>query len=309
MKKLLLLLVISVLSFNAHGQCTIEFDPAGGVFTIGTEYTVKLCYKDYSLGFPQYKKARWNNFYVNFTKIGTDAVWTTLGGNPFSASYCIEVNFTAGPETTIGAEAIGNESSCVIEQENIYTTIPIELKSFDVKQKDDFAELNWSTLTETNFDYFTVEMSTDGKNFESITEVKGNETSREEKHYSFSMLINETIKHNPFVYFRLKQTDLNGTFTYSDVILLSNDSDKSFFALNNAYYNNSNIHFEVSSMDTGTVQARVTNLNGHTIYNQTLDISEGINSLDIPVNNSFSGLYILQVINNNKMETKKIFID
>jgi hypothetical protein len=88
---------------------------------------------------------------------------------------------------------------------------------------DGAVQLNWETAEETNNDYFTVERSMDGEAFKSILTVKGAGTAHETLNYS-------TTDYTPpqgKVYYRLKQTDFDGGYTYSKVIAITNDNESS----------------------------------------------------------------------------------
>ncbi len=94
------------------------------------------------------------------------------------------------------------------------TSLPVELISFSATlQNRKEVLLEWKTETEINNDYFIVEKSKDGINFEKIGEVdsKGNSTTTQE--YSL-------LDENPFLgksYYRLQQVDLDGSFEYSEI--------------------------------------------------------------------------------------------
>lgn len=114
------------------------------------------------------------------------------------------------------AQLIGGYDSfddCIAEK-NMYALLPITLKSFSFKQ-DIFY---WETASETDNDYFVVEYSKNGKDWVECTE---RVASMSNTGYSYStepiMPINESL----FSYFRLKQVDLNGEFSYSDIITIS----------------------------------------------------------------------------------------
>lgn len=73
--------------------------------------------------------------------------------------------------------------------------------------------LNWATSAEINNDYFTVERSADGINFERLTQIKGTGNSKQLKNYFFA-------DENPFTgvnYYRIRQTDLDGKSTNSSL--------------------------------------------------------------------------------------------
>lgn len=106
------------------------------------------------------------------------------------------------------AEIVLNQSECA--------TLPIELLYFRADLRENKVLLTWETLTETNNDYFTVERSTDGVDFESLVREEGAGTS-------FRNLSYRTVDSNPLPglsYYRLSQTDFDGTTTYSKLVLI-----------------------------------------------------------------------------------------
>ena len=91
--------------------------------------------------------------------------------------------------------------------------LPIELSYFTLSQdgKDLFFE--WETATETNNDYFTIEQSIDGVSFYEIAWIAGAGTSSTSNFYEYSI----STTFSGFMYFRLKQTDYNGDYSYSNI--------------------------------------------------------------------------------------------
>jgi hypothetical protein len=91
--------------------------------------------------------------------------------------------------------------------------LPVEWLSFEVKNKNSTADLNWSTASEKNNDYFTVEKSIDGKKWVSLTEMEGAGNINSTSNYSWN-------DNNPAIgnsYYRIKQTDFDGKTDYSSI--------------------------------------------------------------------------------------------
>lgn len=115
-------------------------------------------------------------------------------------------------------------NDCILASDDTYglrilrfsETVPVSWKSFDVRKKDEAAELMWATASEVNNDYFDIERSSDGLDFESIGILSGAGTFENESNYSFT-------DHNPLTgksYYRIKQVDFDGSFDYSDILVL-----------------------------------------------------------------------------------------
>lgn len=93
--------------------------------------------------------------------------------------------------------------------------LPVELADFQARIVENSVHLSWITSSELNNDFFTVERSEDGETFTKVGQhVPGKGTTNQTHHYS-------QIDSNPLKgtsYYRLKQTDFDGTFAYSNVI-------------------------------------------------------------------------------------------
>lgn len=113
----------------------------------------------------------------------------------------------------------GVESDIIAEEvAEISSLLPIVLISFNVSQDDNFVYFDWATASEQNNDFFTIEYSIDGITFESIQIVSGSGTTSQYNSYRTSTSIEEF---DGLTYFRLKQTDYNGEYSYSDIIAVS----------------------------------------------------------------------------------------
>ncbi|MBL7765021.1 MAG: T9SS type A sorting domain-containing protein [Chitinophagaceae bacterium] len=99
------------------------------------------------------------------------------------------------------------------------SALPVELISFTGEVKMNTNVLEWSTANETNNEFFDIERSADGIYFETIGRKIGAGTTQELTTYSFvDMQPLQGIN-----YYRLKQTDMDGKHTYSQVLSLQQD--------------------------------------------------------------------------------------
>lgn len=131
--------------------------------------------------------------------------------------------FGAAPGTSTGigaftASGISNFSPIVLV--NSGGILPIELISFTGQCEDNSIHIAWTTISELNNDYFTIEKSTDAINWEIVGTKKGAGNSNQIINYDF---IDETTYRNAdVIYYRLKQTDYNGKFEYFNPISIIN---------------------------------------------------------------------------------------
>ena len=178
------------------------------------------------------------------------------------------------------------------------TLLPITLIDFSgTLQTDDLNNsvlLQWSTENEINNCCFNIEKSEDGNQFSTIGEVSNSETLK----YAF-------IDEEPFIgynYYRLKQIDNNGAFTYSNMITINNYAlcdNLDVLVVNN------NIIIDLPCKDVRKVE--LYNLLGQKIISYNL--TEGNNTLGIPPGLNGIVLLIFTDDNTNMVKTTtKVFI-
>lgn len=95
---------------------------------------------------------------------------------------------------------------------NASSTLPVEWLSFDGNHYENGIQLKWATASEKNNDYFEIQKSANGKDFEVIGIVNGMKNSVLEQRYDF-------FDENPYIssnYYRLKQVDLAANSNHSD---------------------------------------------------------------------------------------------
>ena len=95
--------------------------------------------------------------------------------------------------------------------------LPIELVSFEGNCSDRMLTFQWITASETDNDFFTIEASTDGYNFETIKVIPGGGTTTSTQNYQATV----NSSGLQYVYYRLKQTDFDGKHSYSNIIYVS----------------------------------------------------------------------------------------
>jgi len=158
---------------------------------------------------------------VIFTESSTyNYSWTS---NPagYSAST---LNATATPtvETTYSL-TVTRCDGCPVTESIIVTdctVLPLEFNYFEGIGKRDFNLLYWSTLSEINNDYFSLERSVDGYNWTKISDINGSGNSTETLFYEFE---DENFVRNSINYYRLNQTDYNGQKNYiGNIVAIDN---------------------------------------------------------------------------------------
>lgn len=117
------------------------------------------------------------------------------------------------PSATLEARRISGN----IENIQYMTPLPVVLTSFRSEEAPNGNKILWETAQEINSQVFVLERSEDGRIFEQIAEVPAS-NSRTGSHYQF--LDDKTD--NTLNYYRLKQIDFDGSYSYSAIIAAAN---------------------------------------------------------------------------------------
>ena len=174
---------------------------------------------------------------------------------------------------------------------NIYTNpLPVELVSFSGICTNGVAVLEWSTLSEINNNYFTVERSDDGYSFTEISRITAAGTSNQINKYSYND-INST--YSP-VYYRLKQSDFNEVSEYIGItgVSCNSDNDLSVEIYPNPVVDVVNVSF--SNTDFSDVQITIYNSQGKIIREEHFS-GNPENICRIDISGESTGVYFLRI--------------
>jgi hypothetical protein len=183
--------------------------------------------------------------------------------------------------------------------------LPIELLSFNAEYNGEFVETKWVTATELNNDYFTVERSTNGIEFVFI----GNFASKAPGGNSTSNLnytLNDKDVTTGIYYYRLKQTDFDGSYKYSDIapVKIEEGSAGVFVVKPNPTQSAADIEYHCSSSEKAFL--KVFDYRGRVIINKEINCEKGQNISTIDLSNETDGIYIITMTVNEKVYKTKL---
>lgn len=216
------------------------------------------------------------------------ANWGTAGVYaPSTGTTTALVLNRTGIPTTSGQIGIGGDAS---------NPLPVTLLSFEGRSLGKDVVLNWITTSEFNNLGFDVERSIDGRNFERVTFVKGQINSRARVAYqTIDEMAFRTAASN-VLYYRLRQIDLDGSFTYSNVVRVSQD-DRNTADINvqpNPFTGITNV--VIASPEAGDYSIRITDVQGKLIAVRSIAVEKGMNTVSLnELDNVVPGVYFVQV--------------
>lgn len=173
-------------------------------------------------------------------------------------------------------------------------SFPVEWLNFSATPNQEGVLLEWSTAFELNNDYFTIERSVDGQIFTAVGEVDGMGTTSSVSNYDFvdKEVFNLSYQN---LYYRIRQTDLNGDFAFSNRIqvTLTPGTNIELSAYPNPVVEYLNV--QVTTIGDYPTEVKMTDLSGKVIWGKMLDNVSGTNIFRIPSSELASGMYIVSV--------------
>jgi hypothetical protein len=169
--------------------------------------------------------------------------------------------------------------------------LPIELVSFTGQDFEGYNQLFWSTASELNNEYFIIESSATGENFEEVERVQGAGNSTQTLHYSL-----KDYNYSPTTYYLLKQVDFDGTVTSHQVIVVNRKELYGNLSLN-VFPNptNGELTIRANTLNAGEYEIRVVNTLGMTVHVERTYLIEGVNDRTIDFSHLAKGIYSIEI--------------
>lgn len=222
---------------------------------------------------------------------GAVAPGTPTTAGPFSAGtfYTLNIN-----------DANGCDAS-VVSQKILCEKLPIELISFNGEAQIQGNMLKWVTAAEIENDYFTLERSSDGVNFELINTQSGSGNTGSSNSYNY---LDREAK-NGISYYKLWQTDFDGTVNYIGVVSVTRG--EASLAINNILPIPVPDYLELTytSLENGYVELQVFNALGKELSRKKTSTITGSNREIIDVSMYPAGMYFLTIVQGKTTVTEK----
>lgn len=206
--------------------------------------------------------------------------------NPVTVTFPVTVNCGATINIDANYDAPGNGNDCSGSTGNI--VLPIEWISTDVSQQDGYNEVSWTVIENAENDKYIIERSQNGRNFEQIGTQINEGVYDVISRYSF-------VDDKPAKgvnYYRIKQIDLDGIFSYSEIVYTKNQSVRDISVYPNPFTDI--IILDSEFVDSWSISS---------IYGEF--IKRG-NTTQIDGAALQSGIYYLQIVNGSEIIGKII---
>ena len=212
---------------------------------------------------------------------------------------------TATSGTVITSAIVSSFSPFTLASHSQNNPLPIELLNFTAKYNGSNAvDLNWTTASETNNDYFTIERSADAASFIEINKTKGAGNSTQALYYSAKDLSPLT----GVSYYRLKQTDYNGNYKYSNAVSVNITNNN--FEIVNTYSSSaeSGTEVTVNCSNNCMLSFELFDITGKIVYTIQQAAISSNGKIIIPTYLFSKGIYLLKAFNGETVISRKIVI-
>lgn len=174
------------------------------------------------------------------------------------------------------------------------TPLPILLNYFTGTEKNCQAYLEWSTALEQNANGFEIQQSADGIGYSTVDFVKAKGVPS-----NYAISVPQTLQQ---AFYRIREEDLDGQFTYSSIVGVSVKPDCIANGEILAVYpnpvlpgGNTDVRFVVP-VAKGAAQLQIYDMAGKMIYSRIVQVNSGLNLYTIPSVSLARGIYTLFVI-------------
>lgn len=190
---------------------------------------------------------------------------------------------------------------------NANGNVPVELTHFSAAVDGNLIDLRWITATELNNKGFEIQRRTKYSDYETISFVEGKGTTTNANGYTYSDKVNSSGQY----FYRLRQIDFDGSYEYSNEIMVDVTVIPGEFMLAQNFPNPFNPSTEITfSVDkTGYVSLNVYNILGQKVADLVNGITEaGIYSVTFDAKDLTTGTYIYSLQSENQTISKKMVL-
>jgi len=259
---------------NSTTSISVQVKPVPNLPILNPDTTI--CPDDFAVlyGTSNIGTLQWYDALTNGTLLGTGSNFTTqllLNNTSFYAQS--ELN---------GCTSLRATTNVIVNQNCI---LPIYLSSFTGENEGRLNNLYWITQQEINSSHFEIEKSKDGFNFNKIDVI--NATNSNPYHF---------IDENSFVgnnYYRLKMVDLDGTYSYSPIIVLFSDYSIDYKVYPNPF--DDTLVYTYYAETPENLEIYIFNILGQLIHFEKITCESCINTTNINVKDFLPGTYRLVV--------------
>jgi hypothetical protein len=234
--------------------------------------------------------------YVLLYRAGQTGNWTEL----------TTASSISGDRVIFSGVTLSNDGYYTIGTRNfLVSPLPVELTHFDAIANGDAVDVSWATASEKDHAFFTIEKSRDGISFETLATREGTGTTISTTNYIEKDL-------NPFdgiSYYRLKQNDHNGRYSYSAIVSVDRNQTWDSEVLVFPNPSDENISLIVKGFEKQALELVITDAMGRLCVSYNINVMEAEEMVQLPCRGLLApGNYVLSISTKDKAYRRKIVV-
>jgi hypothetical protein len=256
---------------------------------------------------------------VNFTVSNVASnTWYAVMDN-FGSSYATSIytsttnslSFTSKTFTTPGIYTLNVSADKLSGCPKSYQTslitvnnIVLPVHFIDVKARRENSDnvIAWEVDNEVDVAGYVIEHSSDGQVFVSIGRIKGKNISGRQS-YSFTDMNAPTAS---IIYYRVKQTDIDGGYEYSKIVSLSQVEHPAFKLYPNPSHGNFTVTVDAKQAGVGNIN--IVNAQGQIILTRKMHLQKGMNNVPVTLSIRAAGLHQVQVVTGDAVCSAQLIV-
>jgi hypothetical protein len=265
----------------------MNITPTGGS---GFSYSLSIFYDDALLGSMLSEPSNESKMIISKTEEGN---WIDIATSTVSTT----ANILAASGLTMFSDFVGKDEDA---------PLPVSLLYLRSTCYQEGITVYWATASEINNDYFTLERSEDGYSWTKIAQIKGNGNTNAVFNYVYKDLSAQSYTQ---YFYRLKQTDYDGTTVLLSTIAESCDAIDNMFEIITVFQNEHilNIHFRIPYDDDIIIE--LIDMLGKPLYIGKSYNYKGFAEHAIDINNlTKNSIYMIRLSNRNESIYRRHFI-
>lgn len=297
---------------NSSDDIVVTVDTSSGPFKVATPNT-KVEWVGNSKQTIEWLVANTNKAPVNCAKVkillsidsGKTFAYTLASSADNSGSQQVTLPNITSKKCRIMVQSAGNIFFDVSDSDfTITQSLPVHLLSFTAQQQKQNVLLHWTTENEINNDHFDVEKSIDNVHFNTIGVVAAATTSLSTQH-AYSFIDEETF--SGAAYYRLKQVDKDGAFTYSYIVSINISLPNTLYLVYpNPAIGKASLHIKSG---INNAQLQLINTAGQVVYARNIPALTAGQVVNVPLYNLAKGVYLLKMQTGKGSKTEKIIVE
>ncbi len=251
------------------------------------------------------------NSFAAFDALDPNGTWTVIFNDDFNASFypCnIDVSLEFDEASLPIVFPAPEYSDCLFGTPVPFECdggcpVPVELLSFTGQRNKSVVELNWKTASEINSDFFEVQRSSNGKDFDVIGVVEAAGNSIRPLDYTLT----DEEPYKGLNYYRLRMVDRDGTFEYSKTVQVG-FNDEGVMSIFPVPVSENSFILQYDSKENAPLNIQIFDLAGKLMFTDQRDLFKGVNDIEIDVAALSTGMYFIKTQKNGLIQTTELVV-